>query len=93
MNGPLSVLAQLGPSLDDQIPHDAPYDLLPEPINTLVWLPVGVGLVLGRNRIADFLESVTGWGPTYRLLCMLACASWGTLLVIAVIVRAGRLLL
>ena len=93
MNLPLSVLAQSGPSLDDQLPRDAPYDLLPEPVSLALWLVVGVALVLGRNWIADFCESFTGWGPVYRRFCEAACACWGTLLVIAVIVEAVRRLL
>jgi hypothetical protein len=93
MSALLSVFAQYGPSLDDQIPHDAPNDLLPEPVNSLVWLAVGVGLVLGRDRIADLCASVTGWGHAYRRFCERACAVWGAVLVIAVIVNAVRLLL
>jgi|tagenome__1003787_1003787.scaffolds.fasta_scaffold20950904_2 hypothetical protein len=93
MNVPLKVLGQYGPSLDDQISRDAPYDLLPEPLNLLVSLVLGVALVVGRNWIADLFESVTGWGRTYRQLCMWCFAVAGTLQVIAVIVDAVRLLL
>lgn len=50
-------------------------------------------LVLGRNWIADFCESVTGWGPAYRRFCAWFWAIGGVLLVITVAVDAVRLLL
>jgi|1186.fasta_scaffold146202_3 hypothetical protein len=93
MNALPSLLAQSGPSLDDQIPRDAPYDLLPEPVSLLLSLAFGVILVLGRNWIADFCESVTGWGPAYRRWCVWFCAIGGVVLVIAVAVEGVCLLL
>ena len=93
MNALLNVLAQSGPSLEDQIPADAPYDLLPEPVSLLLSLAFGVVVVIRRKWIADFCESVTGWGPAYRRFCVWFCAVGGVLLVIAVAVDAARLLL
>jgi hypothetical protein len=85
----LSALARYEPP----IPRDAPYDLLPEPVNLLISLVFGVVLVLGRNWIADLFASVTGWGPGYHRSCVRFFAVAGTLQVIAVVVEALRLLL
>jgi hypothetical protein len=92
MSGLLSVIAQYEP-LYAPISHDAPNDQLSEPHSLLLSLALAVALILGRRRIADFFNSVTGWGPGYHRFCEASCLVWGTLLVVGAVVSAVRLLL
>jgi hypothetical protein len=89
------VLAQYGPVLDEPRLHDPPNDLLvlPESIDALLTLVIGVALVLGRRRIADAFASITGWGSGYRRFCEVSCAIAGATFVVIALAGGVRWLL